>query len=503
MPLDGINPSIPRRPIAHDIILPRKKRSRRWKWITALVLLFVVGFSAYHFIWAKTNKIFTNDGNIFSRVGRLIIGSDKLLQGEETGMVNILLMGIGGAGHNGAHLTDTMIVASLNTKTSEVVLTSIPRDFAYTIPDRGFNKINAAYAYAYMDNERTAGDAAILAAETVTGLDIPYFAVIDFTGFVSAVDNVGGLDVVVENTFTDATFPNDYPKDTKGYLSPVTFTKGPAHMDGRTALIFARSRHSGDANEGSDFARSERQKKILTAFKDKVLALNLGNLSTINNLLSDFTENFRTNLEPYEMKRLLDLSEKVTGDTSFSFSLEPDGILLCSALVDARTGKIPPKVEATPEENKETSAPNAEEPNQENADTEPAVDTTPQITLSYVVMPCAGKTLADLHSYIAQAPFVAKLKKEGAILEAQNSVGVTGLATKTFGSLADLGITLNYTTFKGKVPYEETVLYDNSHGGKPDTLEYLKSHFKFIVSDVNYPSSSADFVIILGKDAVK
>ena len=88
------------------------------------------------------------------------------------------------------------------------------------------------------------------------------------------------------------------------------------------------------------------------------------------------------------------------------------------------------------------------------------------------------------------------------MLEAQNSVGVTGLAAKTFGSLPDLGLTVNYLTFKGKVPYEETVLYDNSHGGKPHTLEYLKSHFQFIVSDVNYPSSSADFVIILGKDSL-
>lgn len=502
MPLDGINQSIPRRPMAHNIILPRKKRSRRWKWLTALALLFVVGFSAYHFIWAKTNKIFTNDGNIFSRVGRLIVGSDKLLQGEEQGLVNILLMGIGGSGHDGAYLTDTMIVASLNTKTSEVVLTSIPRDFAYTIPGIGFNKVNATYAYALMKDERTAGDAAIVAAEAITGMDIPYFAVIDFKGFVSAVDNVGGLDIVVENTFTDATFPNDYPKDTRGYLSPVTFTKGPAHMDGRRALIFARSRHSGDANEGSDFARSERQKKILTAFKDKVLALNLGNLSTINNLLSDFTENFRTNLEPYEMKRLLDISEKVTSESSFSFSLEPDGILLCSALVDARTGKVPPKPVVVPEEEgeEETEEPTGTEAGE--VGTEPEAETAPQITLSYVILPCGGKTLSDLHTYIAQAPFVAKLKKEGAILEAQNSVGVTGLAAKTFGSLADLGVTLNYTTFKGKVPYEETVLYDNSHGGKPETLEYLKSHFKFIISDVNYPSSSADFVIILGRDSI-
>ena len=498
MSLDGINQSISRNPVRHNIILPRKKHSRRWKWLLGLALILALGFSAYHFIWARANKIFTNDGNIFTRVGRLIVGSDKPLQGEEQGQINILLMGIGGAGHDGAHLTDTMIVASFNLKTSEVVLISIPRDFAYTIPVIGFNKVNAAYAYAFMDDERTAGDAAIAAAEEITGLDIPYFAVIDFVGFVNAVDNVGGLDIEIANTFTDATFPNDYPQDTRGYLSPITFTKGPAHLDGRTALIFARSRHSGDAEEGSDFARSERQKKTLTAFKDQVLALNLGNLSTINNLLSDFTENFRTNLEPYEMKRLLDLSEKINEENSFSFSLEPDGILLCSALVDARTGKVPPKVEPVVVDT-ETPGSSDPAPSDEGATEEEAA---PEILLSYVVLPCSGKDLTDLHDFIIQAPLIAKLTKEGAVLEAQNSVGVTGLAAKTFGSLPDLGLTVNYLTFKGKVPYEETVLYDNSHGGKPHTLEYLKSHFQFIVSDVNYPSSSADFVIILGKDSL-
>lgn len=475
-------------------------RPRRWRrWVALLVVLAALFGGAYYYL-NKTSKIFAGDGNIFTGVFNLIVSPDKPLIGEEEGQVNVLLMGVGGSGHDGAYLTDTMIVAQINTKTQEVTLISIPRDFALTLPKYGYNKINAAYAYAYRDDEDTAGDVAIAAAEKVTGLTIPYFAVIDFKGFVSAVDNVGGVDVVIDNTFTDATFPNDYPYDTRGYLSPITFKAGPAHMNGRTALIFARSRHSGDAKEGSDFARSERQKKILVAFKEKILDLNLTNLGTINNLLSDFTENFRTNLQPHEMKRLADMAQKIASKDIYSFSLEPDGVLICSALVDPKTGKPAPApvVPVTPPPTE--TPPATEEPPTTNEETTPPV---PEVVRMYVVQACSGKTLTDIRNFIVNAPLLAKLRQEGAVIEVQNSVGVTGLAAKLFGKVPDVGPKVNYVTFKGKVPYDLTMLYDNSLGAKPKTLDYLKTHYTFVTSDVRFGSSTADFVIVLGKDAVQ
>ncbi len=478
-------------------------RKRRWRrWVAVLIVLGAVGLGAHYFL-SKTNQIFAGQGNIFTGVFNLIVSPDKPLIGEDQGEVNVLLMGVGGSGHDGAYLTDTMIVAQINLKSHEVTLLSIPRDFALTLPKYGYNKINAAYAYAYRDDPDTAGDVAIAAAESVTGLTIPYYAVIDFKGFVEAVDDMGGLDITIDKTFTDATFPNDYPYDTKGYLSPVTFKAGPAHMNGRTALIFARSRHSADAHEGSDFARSERQKKILVAFKDKVLSLNLSNLATLNNLLSDFTNNFRTNFQPYEMKRLADLAQDIPSEKVYSFSLEPDGKLICSALVDPRTGKpVPAPVEPTTPTT--TTPPTTTDPKSETPTTgEETTPAEPEIVRMYVVMPCGGKTLADIQVFIQTAPLLAKLKKEGAVIEVQNSVGVTGLAAKLFGKVPDVGPTVNYVTFKGKTPYDLTMLYDNSLGTKPRTLEYLTEHYTFITSDVRFGSSTADFVIVLGKDAVK
>jgi LCP family protein required for cell wall assembly len=412
-------------------------------------------------------------------------------------------MGLGGEGHDGAHLTDTMIIASLNTHTNEVVLTSIPRDFGLTIPGVGYNKINAAYAYAYRDDPNLAGQAAIDAVEKITGLEIPYFGVIDFKGFVNAVDHVGGLDIVVDQTFTDATFPNDFPFDTRGYLAPVTFTKGPHHMDGRTALIFARSRHSGNANEGSDFARSERQKKILTAFKEEISSLNLTNLSTLNNLLNDFTENFRTNFEPFELKRLADLAQKTSNNNIYSFSLEPDGIVICSALVDPQTGKPAPAPVAPPVTTPTPTPPGVPAPTPPPGGPTPSPTPTPpavpEVVRMYVVLPCAGKTLANIHELVKTAPLLAKFNKEAATVEIQTSLGKP-IDPARFKKLAEVGIVVKYVKFSGKTAYDHTTFYDNSKGSKPNTLDYLKSNYTFTTSDVNFPSSTADFVLILGKD---
>lgn len=517
--IDAIRPTTPA-PIQkkQSIVQKSPRRNRKRKWIVLILIILALAGLATNKLLSKTNQIFTNKGNIFARFGNLILSPDKKLIGEEEGQVNILLMGIGGSGHDGAYLTDTMIVASINTKTNEIILTSIPRDFAVVLPGVGFNKINAAYAYAHRDNPNTAGDAAIAAAEQITNLKIPYYAVVDFRGFVKAIDDIGGLDVVVEKTFSDSSFPNDYPNDTTGYLAPVTFTKGPQHMNGQRALIFARSRHSGDANEGSDFARSERQKIILVALKNKILSLKLTNLPTINNLLSDFTENFRTNLEPYQLKQLTDLTAKTSSDNIYSFSLDPDGILICSALVDPQTGKRAP-ARVTPEPPPVNPAPTpvptpTPAPVTRNglpagtaipvtppAEAVPAPEAVPEIIRSYVVQPCDGRTLTDIHDWLVNAPLLSKLKKEAATVEIQTSTGKPISPTR-FIKLAQMGINIQYVVFKGKVTYDQSILYDNSKGSKPKTLDFINSNYTFKTSDVGYSSSAADFVIILGRDSL-
>ncbi len=483
---DGINNHLAERTSLE--LQPRRKKRRFWKWLLFFVIILGgVGVFYGSTILNKTNQIFTNKTNIFKRVGQLIVSDDKPLKGEEeTGKVSVLLLGIGGQGHEGPNLTDTMIVATIDIKTKEVLFTSIPRDFLVQIPGRGYNKINAVYAYAELDNAGRGGDAAIAAAEKVTGLKIPYFAVVDFKGFVKAVDRVGGLDITIDRTFTDSSYPNyNY-----GYLPPQTFTKGNEHMNGERALIFARSR-KGNNGEGSDFARSERQKKIMVAMRDKLLQLNITDLGTINNLLSDFTENFRTNFEPYELKRLANIAKDINGDNTYSVSLEPDNVLICDGMVDMATGRpAPPPVPKT-----EIII------NEDGEEEEVIVEEAPAITRIYVVQPCSGVTLSQITNHLMMVMSVASLQKEAATIEVINTTGKS-TATQRWRDLSSsaAGVTIKFSN--SKTPVDRSILYDNSSGKMPKTLDYLNMNFGLGKSDLPYTQSTADFVIILGNDSL-
>lgn len=429
----------------------------RWQsrtlWFSILIVvigLLGVGLRTL----TQTNQIFSGDANPLVRFGRLFVSNDKDLIGEDQGLVNVLLLGMGGQGHDGPLLTDTIVVAQISTDTREAVLLSIPRDFVVLLPTGGFRKINAAYAFAELATVGSGGAAAIETAEALTGLTIPYFAAVDFAGFTQAVDHIGGLTVTVDRAFTDAT----YPDERYGYLTPITFTAGEDHMNGTRALQFARSRH-GTNGEGSDFARSERQKKIITAFAQKIIRLKLTDLKTLTNLLRDFTEHFRTNLEPHELKRLAELAGAITSEQVYSFALSPDGTLVCEGVVEDYTVR------------------------------------------AYIIQPCPGQTYQDVNEYIVSLLLAGKLAAEGAILEIQNSTGQPA-AAQQLGQLTQLIPQVQTATFRSRLPYERTILYDNSHGQFPQTAHYLKNNFGFAVADVPYTNSSADFVIILGKDAL-
>lgn len=210
--------------------------------------------------------------------------------------INILLMGIGGENHEGPKLTDTVIFASLNTKANKITIVSIPRDLY--VPDiKG--KINGAYAYG--EEKRKGGGLVLSEAiiEKILNKNVDYGIVIDFNGFVKAVDLINGIDVNVQNTFDDYAYPVTGKENelcglkeealatlsaqiatgsaTEADFFPcrfkyIHFDKGTQHMSGETALEFVRSRHAL-GSEGSDFARSARQEKVIKAFKDKIFSL--------------------------------------------------------------------------------------------------------------------------------------------------------------------------------------------------------------------------------------
>src|SRR5690606_13980241 len=212
---------------------------------------------------------------------------------KDGGKTNVLLLGIDkradedysyrgpdGIISKNSFRTDTIIVASYNYDTEKVTMLSIPRDLWVEVPafgdvQRQSMKINGVYAIGDVYNYPGGGQA--LLSKVISDLfDVPihYSARIDFEGFRKAIDSVGGIDLVVKNSFTDYQYPIEGKEDAwpiSTRYKVLSFESGLQHMDGQTALEFARNRHASGI-EGTDFARADRQQLVITAFKEKIFA---------------------------------------------------------------------------------------------------------------------------------------------------------------------------------------------------------------------------------------
>lgn len=189
--------------------------------------------------------------------------------------VNLLVMGYGGGDHDGAYLMDSLLVISLLPQSHHTSLVSVPRDLwvqnAYN-PDTPYSKINALYENASNNNQNPVdgGKAMTDKVSKVTGLDVKYWMTIDFTGFRELINSIGGIDVYVPDSFS-ANYPaNDDPAVDASW-KVVQFKTGNQHMDGETAIEYARARYVIDnPAEASDFARSARQQIIIKAVMSQV-----------------------------------------------------------------------------------------------------------------------------------------------------------------------------------------------------------------------------------------
>lgn len=244
--------------------------------------------------------------------------------------INILLLGIGGGTHEGPDLTDSIIFASVDPATNKVTMVSIPRDL--WLPEL-HAKINTTYALG----EKKQKGGGIIYARGIVGKilnqPVDYVVRIDFDGFVKAVDLVGGLDITVEHTFDDYEYPiegkeNDAcgktPEEVEKLATSssqldafpcrykhIHFDKGKMHMNGITSLTFVRSRHALGP-EGTDFARSKRQEKIITAFKDTILsAQTVFNPAKILSLYQILKDSIDTNITQDEFDDFLRLAQKM------------------------------------------------------------------------------------------------------------------------------------------------------------------------------------------------
>ncbi|MFA6532391.1 MAG: LCP family protein [Patescibacteria group bacterium] len=312
----------------------------------------------------------------------------------EKAVFNFLLLGYGGGNHDGTYLTDTIMVVNVDIKTKKVTLFSIPRDLWVGLPTKSgadfHTKINAVYQLElfpkdYPDLKKISTKAII---STVTGLPIDGYVSINFAGFTKAIDILGGIDVEIKRSFTDPEYPiegkekelcdkdtEDLFKKAEPFITPgfnpddrnqqfkdnpkleefvknatdspelafpcryekLEFNKGPAHLDGATALKFARSRHAPE--DGGDFNRALRQQQVIEAVKDKVI--NIGFVSKIIPLMDEFKKDVKTDIGLDIIKKFIGQADKSKEYKTISIVLTDQNVFKNAVSEDGQYILIP------------------------------------------------------------------------------------------------------------------------------------------------------------------
>ncbi|WP_114571743.1 LCP family glycopolymer transferase [Exiguobacterium flavidum] len=244
---------------------------KKWKWILLVIAatFLIVLFGSGGYVYEKTTSTIEE-----IQVPVKATGDEEVDQEKP---VSFLLLGVDQRA-NEAGRSDTMIVVTVDPKTNESKMLSIPRDLKTEIVGMGTeDKVNHAFAFGGPN----------MAIETVENLlDIPinYYIEINMAGFMALVDAVGG--VTVDNAFAFSYYEMQFPE-------------GKIKLDGRKALTYARMRYD---DPRGDFGRQIRQRQVMMAVAEK-LTKNVS-VERFNKVLGVLGKNVRTNVSFSAMRKL-------------------------------------------------------------------------------------------------------------------------------------------------------------------------------------------------------
>lgn len=293
---------------------PRKKSTWKSFFLYSLLIIFLAGITYGSFvsykIYSVSKKInieTTDQQPSFLETAKSLVTRDEINLKSTNDRINILLLGIAGKGKAGTNLTDTIMVASVNLKTNQVALISIPRDLYVTVPEIKIQtKINSVYQIGLRtENEELQGANTIIATvKNILNQEINYFIVLNYNGFEKIIDSLGGINIMNERDIYDASYPGpNYSYET------FELSKGFHKLDGAIALKYVRERHNDP--EG-DFGRAKRQQQVMQSTKNKIFSPEtMFNVFKLNDLLNTLGENIITDISSDEIKSFYNLTKKL------------------------------------------------------------------------------------------------------------------------------------------------------------------------------------------------
>lgn len=291
-------------------------------WVCGIVALFLVLFiligSGTDYYYATFGATLSNTlGQIVARsagdsnAGNTVGNGGDILGGNR---INILLLGSDtDQKFNGSYLAQTDIVVTINPKTRQVSMLSIPRDTWLNAPGYGMMKLDQVYQRGGVALSR-------YTIHQDFGIYIDYYAWVGLNGFIKVIDTVGGINVDVLHPITDDTYPNDIGNSGQSIYSMkrLYLAPGPQHLSGSEALEYVRSRH---ADLIGDFGRSVRQQQVLTQLKNKLD--NSAIISQLPALANDLNGYVKTDMQLPDVLRLMSFARTLNSSKIQRVTLGP------------------------------------------------------------------------------------------------------------------------------------------------------------------------------------
>lgn len=378
--------------------------------------------------------------------------------GDSEGQITFLVLGLDRRPSEGdaPTRTDTIFILTIDRKTKTAGILGIPRDLWVEIPARdgsGYfeGRINTAYVTGEVQDYPGGGSSLVKkVVERNLGIKIDHHVIIDFEGFIEIIDDLGGIDVYVEEEVYDPYYSRT---ELPGDFYPLHFEVGLQHMDGETALDYSRTRFGS-----SDLDRINRQQQVIFAAIDKALERRLVSVDQLTGLWRRYKDAIETDINDIQ----------APGFAALAAQIDPTNIAALSLGAATRPWTMPDG---------------------------------------------AAVLLVDkeIVQQIVQALFSEQgVSEEAALVEVQNGAGADGLAGRVVDYLAEFGFaasSLTATDTADGSVYPVTEIIDFT--GKEQTVQRLASLLSVPAEQVRRAGpedgalatvAGADILVILGAD---